>query len=414
MAELVELRTQDSKTFEDAPGRFRKLLGHGLHYPGNGFEDVQLSFRALAGEDISDRANVIVRFVRSTRTIEMTNRAGLGLAIGPLPVGTEVVGPRTLQLTNGGITWTYTLRRSGMKLEAEVAVPRGPSTYSFPMSKIGVWPHTIDAEGNIRANNGALVLVRPTYEVTNPMTGQRVGFSRPVPGGWRIEGGNPTFDFDDSGIPAEQYPYYLDPTTTFNVAASGDDGYAFKFGAAYPPVTNSGNNSAAETLFCVRSKDTLNLYGGGANQYFISNGLMRWDTSSIPDNANILSANLIIRLITLTDGEGDRSFTADWYEPGTVGNEDYQEAAGTNAHAGTDLGSLVNGADNTLALMNLSNISKAGYSGIRTHVSGGTTELYNEAIFAAFDHATLTEPRLEVIYGLVLPGTMHQYRRRRI
>lgn len=187
------------------------------------------------------------------------------------------------------------------------------------------------------------------------------------------------------------------PSITFNVAASGDDGQVERAGTAWPPA-GSFDVFTTPTAFAPLK------FRSGATRV-ISVALCRWDTSSIPDDATIVSA--VFRAYVTAKGSGTgRDLTAEWYEAGTIDSGDWTSTVGTDAHAGTAISAITESADNDFSLNNLSSISKAGYTGLRLHISGGDpADPANHSVsFAAFDHATLTEPRLIVEYTLPVIG----------
>jgi len=117
--------------------------------------------------------------------------------------------------------------------------------------------------------------------------------------------------------------------------------------------------------------------------YNTSNMLMRWDTSSLPDDANATSATLRAGVCRIVNDNG-RSLTADWYGAWPIDLSDYSAGAQTSALVGKALSQLTQapdvggchfnyaaGADNDIALDNANGVSVTGYTGLRLHVSGG-------------------------------------------
>ena len=92
---------------------------------------------------------------------------------------------------------------------------------------------------------------------------------------------------------------------------------------------------------------------------------VRFDTSSIPDAATVTAVSLKIDVTSIADND---SFTlrVGYASSGAwpITTSDYTTSPATNAHSGTALGSLVDDAVNTLALTNLTNISKTGYTAL--------------------------------------------------
>ncbi|MBA2641348.1 MAG: hypothetical protein H0U82_00290 [Actinobacteria bacterium] len=183
------------------------------------------------------------------------------------------------------------------------------------------------------------------------------------------------------------------PTDTFSVLASGDDGRAGASDTVYPPEINLTSDAAGVNVN-ISKRETFAAFRTDV-------GLIRFDTSTLPDAAVVSKATLRLNVISKVDNEA-RSIVAEWYASSNwpIDTTDYSSTVVTDAHAGTTIASIATGADQDFALQNLSNISLTGYTGLRLHVTGGApaTDQINELIVALFDHATLAEPRLLVTY----------------
>lgn len=379
--ELVARRTRDSKTYQLPGGKRQVVFAPFTHYQNDQgvWEDVDLNFRFDGLDRLIDKHLIAFRADASGLSI-FHKPTGRGIRFN-FPRRPDRVSGRTAEWDLAdGTTWRLTARKTGLKTEATVIAKRGPKTYTFSGTMLGgLAPPNEDGNGNLVQPAGHFVIQRPEVLGAN-------GVVYPT-SGWTRQGGNISFNFDDTALPNEALPYVIDPTSTFNVAASGDDGEALGSGAGYPPSATLAVSANAS----IELQKTL-----GAN-YTVSVALIRFDTSSLPDDATIDSATLRIR-VTATDDINSRSLTVEWYDAGTIGTEDYTATVGTDAHAGTAIGSISGGADNDFVLVNVSNVSKTGYTGLRLHISGGAPTGGNFVFFAAFDHATLTEPRLIVEY----------------
>ncbi|OGE37819.1 hypothetical protein A3F00_03170 [Candidatus Daviesbacteria bacterium RIFCSPHIGHO2_12_FULL_37_11] len=184
------------------------------------------------------------------------------------------------------------------------------------------------------------------------------------------------------------------PPQTFVVAASGDDGFISISDATYPPSENISVNTDSVDYFMARKRFSFGLYDVGV-------GLVRWNTSSIPDNAEITSATF--RGYVVYKGDVDnRSLTADWYTAWPIDSADFTETAQTTALSGVDITSITLNATNDFTLQNVvANISKTGYTGLRFHISGGVPSGNgNEIQFTPFDHPTNPKPTLVVNYDI--------------
>ena len=181
--------------------------------------------------------------------------------------------------------------------------------------------------------------------------------------------------------------------SVFNIAASGDDGAAASGAQAdYAAAACTSTDLVATEANTHRSLIATN--------YYINDGLQRWDTSSIPDTDAVDSATLRLYVSAKTDANG-RSLVADWYDFGaSLTCADWVHDSLNDAISGTTIASLTTGANNTFTLSNVSNISKTGFTGIRVHTSGGEPAGTNQVEYAFQDHATNDEPQLAVTHSV--------------
>lgn len=193
------------------------------------------------------------------------------------------------------------------------------------------------------------------------------------------------------------------PTMTFTVAASGDDGTIQAWGATYPP---SPSNVVTDSI-SVNAIRRDAASGGGT--WVVDVGIVRWDTSGIPDDATVTSASARLRCTGIFDSGGGRSLTAEWYEAGTLGLEDHSHTVGTDAHTGVLLSDLAEMAgvggiwDADFPLSNAAlHINKSGYTGLRFHISGDEPTGWDQVTWASFDNTNYPEAKLIVNY--VYPG----------
>ena len=218
--ELLEKRTRDAKHFRltgGGPGSHVAVFGHFLHYeksPGEWVE-TDLNFRPSGSDAVVDRHIVQARV--SGRGVEVRD-ATTGKGIRWLVPASMDVSGRAARFRAHGLNWAYRTRKSGLKLLVTVRRSLGPKTYSFLYELVGGGGLCIGAQGD--AVGGGFVVRRAIAEGAD-------GIRYPC-GPWRMEGGQLAFDFDDRELPPEAFPYELDPSTTFNVAVSADDGFVFK------------------------------------------------------------------------------------------------------------------------------------------------------------------------------------------
>ncbi|MDP9475230.1 MAG: hypothetical protein M3R38_05970 [Actinomycetota bacterium] len=394
--ELTERRSRDAKHYDNGDGTFTAVISPGAHYrdASGAWFDCDPKWRAVSrSEWVSDTDSVRIRVYSATAKgttawwLELTgllDGAGVRFKLPQAPAA-PTSGGRALTYDDPllGAGWTYTLTRGGVKLVGPpVGVRLGARTYSYPYETVGGGtPLASDGAGNLVS--GAVTIRRATVRGAD---GEDY-----LAGPWTATAATVSFAFDDAEIPL---PYQVDPTTTFAVAASGDDRHVNRVGTAYPPAGTISVSATTVGIAAIRNNDpTL------AAPFTIRNGLFRWDTSSIPDTAQITGARFVGFVVTLQNGDA-RSLTMDWFTwDGTTA--DYSEVAQTNAHAGTAIGSLTLDADNVFELDNAAaNINKTGLSFLRSHISGGQPTGKNVVTISAFDDTTAGrgDPRLLVDY----------------
>ena len=185
------------------------------------------------------------------------------------------------------------------------------------------------------------------------------------------------------------------PQAAFAIGAPGDDALGAKNGPSYPPTGNFAADSTGTTVEASKSFE-----GGGVGHRY-RNAFLRFDTSSLPDDAAVTGASLRVRP-TARDADDGRSLSLDWFDWGTaVESADVTAAAGTNAHAGTPLASIAVGSTLALELEDPATfVNKDGHTYLRTHVSGGAPGGFNYLAFAAHGHPTLGPPELVVDYAV--------------
>ena len=128
-------------------------------------------------------------------------------------------------------------------------------------------------------------------------------------------------------------------TVTFDITTGADDGEVkannMGTGAPYPPATTPTVNTTA-TTFAVQS-DTGPVFSG----YEVRVGLLRFDTSALPDGATVTGATLRL-YVTGTDSDNGRSLVGEWYSAANwpIDSGDYSLNAAATAHAGTAISSL--------------------------------------------------------------------------
>lgn len=179
------------------------------------------------------------------------------------------------------------------------------------------------------------------------------------------------------------------PTQMFNIASTLDDATIYVDDTVYPPT-------AAPSFFTSGTSMWRTLSGG---IYEVAIALLRWDTSSLPNDSSITGASLTFYPASPTTTDA-RSLTADWTAWSGVAG-DWTATAGTNAHAGTLISTFTNDVQATISLINAAtNISLTSYTYLRTHISGGAPTGTNGMYMYETNNASLTPPQLTVSYNL--------------
>ena len=184
-------------------------------------------------------------------------------------------------------------------------------------------------------------------------------------------------------------------TVTFSVGAGGDDGDVNISGAqsgGYPPTGTAAANSSGTLLTAGRRLAFGN--------YQVLTSLLRFDTSSLPDNATVTSVKLRGYLTSVADAD-DRTLIGEWYSASSwpIDAGDWTLTPASNALTGTDIGTLTKNTTAELTLANPANLSLTGYSALRLGISGGQPNGDNHVQFASLEHSQ-PEPQLIVAYTL--------------
>lgn len=384
--ELISHRTRDSKTVLLADCSYTTTFGANLHYeadPGR-WEEVDLRFRGAAAAHIADRNSTIVRIVGAR--LDVTDRE-TGRGIRWLLPSPPTVRTRKAHFESDGLQWEYAVTDLGVKLAATVVASRGPRTYDFSYQLLGGRRGLeVDDSGQLQGGDFhiprafALGADGQTYEA----------------GKWRLLHGNrAAFDFDDSQLPAEAFPYILDPTTSFNPSKPEDEGHVTKSGSSYPPASCAGWSDTSSTVTTMKGVNAK-------PEYYTMNGFMSWDTSSLPDSASVNSATLKF-YASSKDNPESRSLTADWYSAWPIDCNDFSDSAQTTAIGGLPLANIPTGSSDTIVGLSGSaaGVSRTGRTGLRTHISGGQPAGWSSlSIWQLGNASNIGTPQLNVTYTL--------------
>jgi glucose/arabinose dehydrogenase len=376
----------------------RKLVAE--WYPGTNWpidaSDYALSSsaNALTGADITQIAIGRNDFPLSgLASISKTGYTGLRLHVdGGQPTGDNYVQIASLEnttLTEPQLIVTYSTGQApantapptvtgtpavGQTLTASTGTWTGtpPITYSYQWQRCttaGVCTDVAGATGS-------------SYVVASADTGYRMRVRVAATNG---AGSSSAFSAQTAVVSAAS-----GTTVTFRVSVSGDDGNLTADGSTYPPNGTPVANTAGSVLTAGRR----NMPFGYENMV----GLIRFDTSSLPDNATITSAKLRFYVSAKADGDS-RNFVGEWYAGvhWPIDPADYVLNTRSDAFS-VDITSLASPASVDIPLTSPGSIVRTGTTGFRMSVDGGQPATDNYVQIAAYDHPTLSEPQLIVTY----------------
>ena len=157
-------------------------------------------------------------------------------------------------------------------------------------------------------------------------------------------------------------------------------------GAPYPPATTPTANTNA-TTFAVRRSGPV--FSG----YEVRVGLLRFDTSALPDGATVTGATL---RLYVTDRESDngRSLVGEWYSAANwpIDATDYALNAAATAHAGTPIKLAHRQLPEQLRPPKPHFGLRTGFTGLRLHVDAAAPNGENNVFLNSFEKTTTTAP----------------------
>lgn len=223
-------RNQDSQHFRK-PSDSRTtvtVISSNQHYrTTDGWEPQDLQFR-LEGSEHVCRTHKFHTQV-SDDGISVFN-PDQGRGVKWLLNSRPAVSTRYAQLTSTEVDWVWGVGPNRLKLEGIVARRQGPTAYTFPYQPLGDTSDFRIVDGRAVADD--ITVAAPVIISANGLTYQA--------GGWLLLPGNRlSFNFDDSVLPDEAFPYTIDPTTTLQ-PSSGIDTYIDDG----QPTTNHGSETA--------------------------------------------------------------------------------------------------------------------------------------------------------------------------
>lgn len=190
-------------------------------------------------------------------------------------------------------------------------------------------------------------------------------------------------------------------TTTTTFTMTDETCYAGSGGTTYPPANEAtwsacGPSTADAGPGSGDMRASRSYSAGSSDPYTVSNVFARWDTSALPDDAQVVSATLEWPVVDARTVD-DRLVTADWYLPGgglcfggCYTHADFSPLPQTSAQAGLPIDEFLPGETIYMNLDNVANVSRTDMTGLRLHVSGPAPTGENYVLFSANDLPRLT------------------------
>lgn len=175
-------------------------------------------------------------------------------------------------------------------------------------------------------------------------------------------------------------------TTDFSINLNEDDGtfLYYNIDGTNPATSSDIPGMSSLSVNPNRSRSSL----GTAFENTVANGFLRWDTSSLPDDATILSSTLDIYLDGVLSGGEGRKVVADWYNWGsTIDSSDWTGDITNNVLSSTPISSLLDSSWNSINLIDFTGINFAGTSYLRLGIDGTSVSTSNYIIIRAKETA---------------------------
>ncbi|MDQ3539958.1 MAG: hypothetical protein M3440_04660 [Chloroflexota bacterium] len=375
MREIVERRSRNAKHFDLGDGQVQAVISSGpMHYehvPGD-WRDIVLEFDG----DVLDRNPVAIQAMANG--LEMRDRAsGRGLR-WRMP-GKPTAAGRAVRGGLGGFAWTFTVTRSGVKAETTIEQSLGRRVLTLPYDLLG------DAAPLVVQNDGSLTsgddfrLPAPVAIGVDGETYPAGRYTTTAQGQQQVV----RLHIDDAGIPT---PYVLDPTTTFAVSLSGNDG-------------DVQGSTFSSTATFIQPGNKLGV---------VHHAFARFISISIPKTAIISDATLTFEGAGTGSGAGcNLRIYAHAADNATAPTTATAVTGATLTTAFTDWNDVVTSTGGTIVTSpNFSNVvqeivNRTGWASgnaivLQVRDNGSSSDTFRT--YASFDHTGRAEPKLTVTY----------------
>jgi hypothetical protein len=205
-------------------------------------------------------------------------------------------------------------------------------------------------------------------------------------------GGTPDLAPGDAPSSWDDDVVVADPIT---IATDNDDGTGYR-------STTVWANIESATFVAEATSELWASITNAVGTYYVDNIFLRFLTSSIPDNAIPISADLLMHILSDTSDDG-RKFAADFFdfggEPSIAGDWELFSNADAIRQDYFNPSFITPGIVNTFPLTSLTGINKTGYTGIRIAASTNNQPTGENSLqVASLEHATAQPPILVVRY----------------
>lgn len=206
---------------------------------------------------------------------------------------------------------------------------------------------------------------------------------------------------DPEFVQSAVFPIVIDPTTTtYSMGVVGDDSRV--------GTTDTYYNYAdiPDGAGYLNDSGTMGAFKKKSGTYGVMCGLIRFNTATIPDGAVVASAILRVMIASNAPWSSDsRNLDCEYHQFTTITPSEFVKNTGTNAFSIPIVsGAIAGNTMKDIALSNVSNVVKTGYTGLRMSISGGAPAGSNQFYFYSFDDTYNTKPQLIVTYNTI-PGT---------
>lgn len=319
MHELIEKRTQHKKYFSLDKGKIQVVFSPDQHYldADGKWKDVDTVFhKSSKNSYVLHTANVVIETTQSgIRVTHEKSKKVVEWFYGSSPQLSSNAG--RLRVTQNPFDWEIIPTRNGIKLEATVHKQLGQQSIDIPFATNGI-TSLQEVDGSYYFDD-VFIVPKPIVIGADEKEYNVASWSLPEKNVLRLS-------IDDSVLPAEAYPYILDPTTVYNALAAS--GYIRTNNRTYGQARNGSNATLNQSTNTIYVGQTFQ-----STQYFLTQGYLAFDTSDIPDDAIIEDVELEMYLIEVGSSTatsiiyatsettwGPTLATTDWSVPSSTDN----------------------------------------------------------------------------------------------